>query len=191
MKRKADSNTVARKRQKNGDGQDETTISFQESDSVQELARPYRVATARMPVSALDPTWSIGQNRPLDERHAGKLCGIFQQGGLNRKAEENYLRVLCSAADVERMLNSLGRESTSETDGIPYFGRWNEVNDGRKAELMAGQHRVRALGKYLEKAGCGEEEAWWTCEFYDRGRTVSRSPGCTAANHPSPRSSAT
>jgi hypothetical protein len=88
------------------------------------------------------------------------------------------------------MLNSLGWEATLETDGIPYFGRWNEVNKGCKVELMAGQHRVRALGKYLEKAGCGEEEAWWTCEFYDKGRMVSRSFGCTAAIYSLSRSSA-
>jgi len=105
----------------------------------------------------------------LDENHASKLCGIFEQGGLNRKAEENYLRVLCSADDVQRMLNSLGRDTASSTDDIPDFRNWSDVNNGRQVELMAGQHRVRALGRYMEKTGCGEEEAWWTCEFYDKG----------------------
>ena len=177
MKRKVNHETAARKRSKNADEQDKSAISFQEGDSVQELARAYRLVTARLPVSALDPTWSVGQNRRLDERHAGQLCMIFEQGGLNRKAKENHLRVLCSAADVERMLNSLDGDTTSDTDIIPYFHHWNEVNNGRKVELMAGQHRVRALGRYLEKTGCKEEEAWWTCEFYDKGRMSAASPG--------------
>lgn len=174
MKRKTDAMASVRRKRHRSDDKEEYGPArlFREGDSARDQARPHRVAIAVLPVGALDFGWSVGQNRPLDERHARRLCGIFEQGGLNRKAQENYLRVLCSGADVQRMLTHVRRGESSADRGVDTvhdFRDWMSVNGGRKAELIAGQHRVRALGMYLQETGRGEEEAWWTCEFYDQG----------------------
>lgn len=146
---------------------------FQEADSVRQQAQPYRLVTARLPIAALTQTWSIGKNRRVDRQHARNLCSVFMQGGLQRRAEENHLLVLCSASEVARMMDHLGsqgRQSSGPVTGEPdLFADWLMVNQGKKVELMAGQHRVEALREYVKQMGCGEEELWWTCEFYDRG----------------------
>ncbi|KAK4232703.1 hypothetical protein C8A03DRAFT_20057, partial [Achaetomium macrosporum] len=86
MKRNADAVTSVRKRRRNNDKEEcGSARLFREGDSARDQARPHRVAIATLPVRALDSCWSVGQNRPLDERHARRLCGIFEQGGLNRR----------------------------------------------------------------------------------------------------------
>ncbi len=187
MKRKSDSTQPKPRRTKrqkevyDTDGQDAPAkqtanrLSFQDADSIREQARPYRLATAKLPIGAIHSTWSIGQNRRLNLQHARNLCGIFRQGGLNRKAEANHVLVLCSSTQVSRMLDHLkGQNKLDDADGVMasevlFFADWLSVNDGQKVELMAGQHRIKALELYLQQTGSGNEEAWWTCEFYDRG----------------------
>ena len=150
---------------------------FKESDPVEEQTQPYRLATARLPITVLRSTWSIGKNRHLDEQHALNLCNIFRSGSLDRKARENRLRVLCSKTAVERMLDHLNRRDALEGDDdaasasreVLSFADWHSVNGDVTVELMAGQHRARALELYIQQTGAGDEEAWWTCDFYDRG----------------------
>lgn len=151
---------------------------FHEVDSISTQARPYLLATAKLPISALQPEWSLGQNRALEISHARKLCAIFEQGGLNRRASENYLRVLCNVDEVSKMRAYLqgGAEpcgdgsSALSQDEVLSFMDWHLVNPRHLVELMAGQHRTKALELYLQQTGAGEPEAWWICEFYDRGK---------------------
>jgi hypothetical protein len=147
---------------------------FKDEDSVREQARKHRILTARMPTKALTPIWSLGMNRRLDVKHVRTLCTVFTQGGLNRKAEENHLLVLCSKADVSRMMKHLQRRNEVATpnalDELPFFGDWLSVNRGNLVEVMAGQHRVKALEAYVQETGAAEDELWWTCEFYDKGK---------------------
>ncbi|KAG7402837.1 hypothetical protein Forpe1208_v016711 [Fusarium oxysporum f. sp. rapae] len=125
-----------------------------------------------MPTNALTSTWSLGKNRRLDTKHVRTLCAIFTQGGLNRKAEENHLLVLCSRADVSRMMKHLQRQGQSIDpeipEELPFFDEWLSVNRGNQAEVMAGQHRIKALEAYVQETGANEKELWWTCEFYDK-----------------------
>ncbi|KAH7261542.1 hypothetical protein BKA59DRAFT_359152, partial [Fusarium tricinctum] len=60
-----------------------------------------------IPINTLTFTWSLGKNRRLDIKYMQTLCGIFIQGRLNQKAKENYLLVLCSQADMSRMMKYL------------------------------------------------------------------------------------
>ncbi|OBS16733.1 hypothetical protein FPOA_12673 [Fusarium poae] len=148
------------------------TTCFKDEDSVREQARKHRILTARMPTNALTSTWSLGRNRRLDTKHVRTLCTVFTQGGLNRKAEENHLLVLCSRADVSRMMKHLQRQGQSInpdiSEELPFFDEWSSVNGGSQAEVMAGQHRIKALEAYVQETGAGEKELWWTCEFYDK-----------------------
>ncbi|KAF5002323.1 hypothetical protein FDECE_10647, partial [Fusarium decemcellulare] len=155
------------------DGKDTKRKCFKDEDSVREQAREHQILTARMPINALTSTWSLGKNRRLDLKHVQTLCTIFAQGGLNRKAEENHLLVLCRKADVSRMMDHLQRQGQLESPGassveLPFFKDWLSVNRGSLVEIMAGQHRVKALEAYARQTGAAEEELWWTCEFYDQ-----------------------
>jgi hypothetical protein len=145
-----------------------------EGASARIRARPYLLVTARMPVQALTSTWSLGQNRPVDERHVRQLRSLFDQGGLNRQAIENRLFVLCRREDVERMQKHLEEEGEASgpprNEEHPYFRDWLSVVR-RPAELMAGQHRTQALRQYVASLGSrGDDDLWWTCELYDHGR---------------------
>ncbi|UPK89904.1 hypothetical protein LCI18_000839 [Fusarium solani-melongenae] len=141
---------------------------FKDEDSIREQARNHRILTAR-------------KNRRLDVKHMQTLCTIFAQGGLNQKAEENHLLVLCSRADVSRMMDHLRRQgqpdSLEASEELPFFKEWLSVNRGSLVEIMAGQHRVKALEAYVRKTGAAEEELWWTCELYDRDLAMADSHG--------------
>jgi hypothetical protein len=76
----------------------------------------------------------------------------------------------------------LGEIDFNAVGVMPDFSDWMLINNGRKAELVEGQHRIRALPEFAEEVGWGEEEMWWPCEFYDRGeisRQASRHPRYT------------
>jgi hypothetical protein len=186
-----------RKTHKSAPGDDELSSSegrspkkrrFEDGNSAREEASPYRLATARMPVRAMTSTWSLGKNRQVDTQHVRRLCNIFLQGGLHRTAEENHLMVLCSREELANMQSFAKRsrdehavvEAAGEAAGgaaggaageTPIFSDWLVANPGRPVEIMAGQHRARALEAYVQQTGVREEELWWTCEFYDQGRS--------------------
>ena len=178
------SNTVARKRRRGVN--DETSLQdipapakkvaktrwkhFEDGESMREEAQPYRIVTARMPIHALTSTWSLGRNRPVDAHHIRRLYNIFAQGGLNRTAEENHIIVLCSRAETSKMMKHLDEIGVGAiNDGVLCFDDWLSVNEGKLVEIMAGQHRVKALEAYVERTHASEKELWWTCEFYDQG----------------------
>lgn len=99
-----------------------TKISFRDADSIREQARPFRLVIARLPIYALDLTFSTGLNRRLDIQHAQNFCSMFKQGSLNRRAEENRLRVLYSSAEVKNMLDylkTLGKPDDRDDRSIP------------------------------------------------------------------------
>lgn len=142
---------------------------FQEADSLEQQTRDYHIVTARLPTSVLQPRWTLGKNRQLDEQHAQNLCNIFKSGSLDRKSKENYLRVLCSTVHTDKMLEYLRHQGSSNENGVQSFAEWATVNPNVHVELMSGQHRVRALDLYIQQTGASEDEAWWTCDFYDKG----------------------
>ncbi|KAG5991702.1 hypothetical protein E4U52_003411 [Claviceps spartinae] len=124
-----------------------------------------------MPIKLLSTTWTLGSNRLLDRRHVQKLRKAFVElGGPNRDLEEHHLKVLCTGAEVERMLKALGlQDGAKQAESImPNFTMWPDVNGPAPLELLAGQHRIRALGEWVKVAKLGEEELWWPCKFYDR-----------------------
>lgn len=132
-----------------------------------ELAKPYLLAVAKMPVDALDTTWSVGRNRALDHGHVRRLRETFATTGLERNADENRLLLLCSADEVRRAKSEHG---PPDGDVLTFFN-WATIND--QAEVMAGQHRIQALREYVRKAKAPPSEMWWTCELYDRDRLPS------------------
>jgi hypothetical protein len=155
---------------------------FEAGESTLEQAQPYRIATARMPIDALTPVWSLNQNRPVSERHVQKLCTIFMQGGLNRTARGNHLQVLCSQEEVRKMMAHLNANTGSgmsvAVDKVMDFTEWKSVIGDRKVEILAGQHRIRALEEYVKQTNAGDGELWWPCEFYDEGeRSTHRRRG--------------
>ncbi|KAF5486597.1 hypothetical protein CGCA056_v015054 [Colletotrichum aenigma] len=66
-------------------------------------ARPFLLAVARMPIDVLDTAWSVGRNRPINAAHVQELLHAFRSGGLERRAPENRITVLCSAEAVSLM----------------------------------------------------------------------------------------
>lgn len=164
----------------NGPALDRPSSTFRDVESARAQAEPYRIATAKFPVNALTPTWSIGKNRPIDHKQVQTLCRIFMQnGGVERKSWDRRLLILCTHQEVEKMISHL-RANGSDSNGLdpvgvgsapsewPSFNGWIAVN-GEKAELMAGQHRAEALREYVRRTGSGDDELWWVCDLYDKG----------------------
>lgn len=152
-------------------------IGFQDGQSIQQQAERYKLATAKMPLDALSCKWQRGKNRGLQAQQVSRLCEDFRVLGLAREAEENYILVQCSAAAVERMLNKTttrdgGSRELGDGDTILSFEDWAEVNGGEKVEVMAGQHRIEALRKYVQRTASGTEQLWWTCHIYDKGEII-------------------
>ncbi|KAG6066654.1 hypothetical protein E4U32_005601 [Claviceps aff. humidiphila group G2b] len=60
-------------------------------------------------------------------------------------------------------------DGMKQAEGMRDFTIWPEVNGREPLELLAGQHRIRALEEWVKDAKLGEGELWWPCKFYDRG----------------------
>jgi hypothetical protein len=149
-----------------------------DTKSILDQAEPYRLATAKLPLNALTPVWTIGSNRSVDFKHAQSLCRIFKEQNLQRELKENRLRIACSKAAMQRMLDHLAQTEvptfTSPSDYLP-FDDWMIVNQA-PAEIMAGQHRVEALKLFLRQLttesgnnAIEKEHSWWVCDIYDIG----------------------
>lgn len=163
---------------------------FQEGQSVRQEAEKHRILVARMPIHSLTTEWSIGQNRPVDRQQAARLCTIFRQGGLNRCALENQLLVLCTGAQAQRLrgthdgVSSGVEQDGEEGDEAPVDRVYDlrdlppkdhgEEEEEKPFEVMAGQHRLDALRRYVAETGASEDELWWTCRFYNRGIVLPR-----------------
>jgi len=152
--------------------QDELTGHLKSSKTPRELAEPYRICTAKFPIDALTPSWSIGSNRPIDSRHVLRLCKTFRGDGIQRESQNNYLLVGCTGDQIERMRSRhhLVDNTTSWSNSVPSFSEWMTIN-GQKAEIISGQHRVEALRMFLEQNGKQSEhhEHWWVCDVYNLG----------------------
>ncbi|KAG6178740.1 hypothetical protein E4U36_006198 [Claviceps purpurea] len=167
-----------RRRESVSDGKEDSDSAQEERQSVQSMAkRPApglknakSIITARMPIKLLTTNWSLGSNRPLDPRHVQNLKKSFVElGGPKRDLEAHYLKVLCTGAEVKRMTKKLDLpDVTKQAEGMPDFTIWPVVNGREPLELLAGQHRIRALEEWVKDAKLGEEELWWPCKFYDR-----------------------
>ncbi|KAG6054518.1 hypothetical protein E4U32_006882 [Claviceps aff. humidiphila group G2b] len=128
-----------------------------------ELRHAKSIVTARMPIKLLTTTWSLGSNRSLDRRHVQKLKKAFVElGGPKRDLEEHHLKVLCTGAEVERMMKELGlQDGAKKAEDMPDFTTWPDVNGQNPLELLAGQHRICALEEWVKDAKLSEEELWW------------------------------
>ncbi|KAG6316431.1 hypothetical protein E4U22_007085 [Claviceps purpurea] len=180
MRRDGSHGAESRKRRRElvTDGEEGSDSARQERHSVQstakrpaiELKEAKSIITARMPIKLLSTTWSLGSNRPLDHRHVQKLRKAFVElGGPKRDLEEHHLKVLCTGAEVERMLKELDlQDGAKQAEGMPNFTTWPDVNGPAPLELLAGQHRIRALEEWVKDAKLGDEELWWPCKFYNR-----------------------
>jgi hypothetical protein len=162
---------------------DQLVMDLTDTKSILDQAEPYRLATARLPLDALTPVWTVGSNRPVNVKHAQSLCRIFKEQHLQREPRENHMRIACSQTAVRRMIDHLAlpESSTLSSTCLP-FDDWMAVN-GTKAEIMAGQHRVEALKLFLQQLSSRsggrsleKEQSWWICDLYDIGRSY---PGCS------------
>lgn len=142
---------------------------FTEVDSVRMQAEPFRLATAELPIDLVSCSWSHGTNRELDHNHINHLYRAFRQGKLERRSQENYIQVSCSAAAVQKMLSTMpNTDLVTDRDRVLSFKNWAEVNDERP-EVMAGQHRIEALKEYAKHAGADPDKQTWVCEIYNKG----------------------
>ena len=144
-----------------------------ETETVYDQAESYLLTTVKFPIDALTAEWDIGVNRPINEAHKRRLCEIFRSIGVLRKDPNHRLQIVCTKAQVQKMLAHIDRvQAKVEKDEWPSFEDWGHVI-GEPAELMAGNHRVEALKENLRRAGAGEKERWWICNVYDKGLTFT------------------
>ena len=152
---------------------------LKEVDSIHDQARPYRLVTAKFPIDSLTLVWTVGANRPIDDAYKRRLCEIFKEQGVLRKDLGYRLRVACTKAQVQKMLDHInrGRAHNADSGSVDApgdeseylsFEGWDTII-GEKAELMAGNHRVEALKEYLRRSKSSENERWWICDVYDKG----------------------
>lgn len=94
------------------------------------------------------------------------------RGELARQSKENFILVQCSAELVQRAMRKTSAErgdDNNESWRLPMFDNWMDVND-EKPEVLAGQHRIKALRQYVRKSNGDAKDLWWVCEFYDKGK---------------------
>ncbi|KAG6150585.1 hypothetical protein E4U11_008267 [Claviceps purpurea] len=59
------------------------------------------------------------------------------------------------------------QDGAKQAEGMLDLTIWPDVNGREQLELLAGQHRIRALEEWVKLAKLGEEELWRPCKFYD------------------------
>ncbi|KAG5931152.1 hypothetical protein E4U60_006401 [Claviceps pazoutovae] len=138
------------------------TVRSQAQRPARELKHAESIVTVRMPTKLLTTTWSLGSNRPLNRRHVQKLKKAFLElGGPRRDLKEHHLKVLGTSAEVKRMMNELGSQNgAKQAEGMLDFTTWPDVNGREQLELLAGQHRIRALEEWVKDAKLGKKELW-------------------------------
>src|ERR1700744_2836345 len=80
---------------------DSSSITLK-AQSILEETEQYRLITAKFPIDALTPEWSVGFNRPLSESHKRNLCRDFKNQGVHRKELANRLYVACTKEEVQK-----------------------------------------------------------------------------------------
>lgn len=195
MKRSRKADAAARtspaKRSRQGSSPINTTDGIPPAEvgeltSARTLAKGHLLAIARFPLDALSSRWKVGKNRQVDESHISSLCQSFRDRGMGRLEPENFMKVTCSASAVTAMMARLRDKSpglpgdpadasesiqdNSQAAPLPEpldFRMWAEVTN-EVAELLDGQHRLKAARQVLDQGG--DNEKWWTCEIYNRGK---------------------
>lgn len=66
------------------------------------------------------------------------------------------------------------QDGAKQAEGMLDLTIWPDVNGREQLELLAGQHRIRALEEWVKLAKLGEEELWRPCKFYDEGKLTSK-----------------
>jgi hypothetical protein len=181
MKRASDVQVRPGKRLKTSRTPLSTTQPSSEADalsgmSIREQAKPYLLATARVPVDVFKFNWSTGTNRAVDRKHVRTLCRIFSERKLQRESEQHYVRAICTKTEIARMVTTMDVQSpvaqssnpSSDLKSWPLFNNWEALNQS-KIELIAGQHRVEALKEYAQQLKWHEDQLWWICDIYDKG----------------------
>ncbi|KAG9249376.1 uncharacterized protein F5Z01DRAFT_641249 [Emericellopsis atlantica] len=154
---------------------DKPRATVRTTESVRQQARAHLLAIARLPVDLLQTEWRSGQNRPLDHAHVQDLYKAFEKGGVARDSVENHLFVACSHETARKLQqassaagsNDLSADQTTQ-DTIPCFTYPRQEHVKVELELMAGQHRVAALRKFVREKHLDSSELWWTCELYNK-----------------------
>jgi hypothetical protein len=160
--------------------QGESTGNLSTVKSVREQAEPYRICTARFPIDALTPSWTVGSNRPVDKQHVLSLCRTFEGEGLLREPQNNHLMVGCTGDQIKKMqfhchlMNETSNWLGNLSGPWPSFDQWVTAND-QKVEIISGQHRVEALKLFLQRNSkrldiSENKERWWVCDVYDLGK---------------------
>ena len=156
-------------------------VDVKDMDSLHDQAKQYRLVTASFPIDSLDPNWSFGTNRAIDEAHKRRLCQIFKDEGVLRRDARHRLHVACSKAQVQKMLDYLKQRDSQPLPVVTATGDAGEADAqwlcfegwdivvGEKAELIAGHHRVEAFKEHLRRLQSPESERWWVCNIYDKG----------------------
>jgi hypothetical protein len=158
-----------------------STENLKSVKPARELAKPYRVCTAKFPIDALTPSWSVGSNRPVNDKHVVSLCKTFEGDGLQRETPNHYLMIGCTGEQIEKMKfhYHLTNDTWNWSDDIA-LGQWDSFHEwmagsGQKAEIISGQHRVEALKMFLERNSTHlhsseHDERWWVCDIYNLGK---------------------
>ncbi|KAG6235653.1 hypothetical protein E4U24_008104 [Claviceps purpurea] len=91
-----------------------------------------------MPTKLLTTTWSLGSNRLLNPHHVQKLKKAFVElGGPKRELEQHHLEVLCTGAQVKRMMKELEmQDGKKQAEGMLDFTIWPNVNGREQLELV-------------------------------------------------------
>src|SRR6266487_1108570 len=144
LKRKRDSNLMDGKQHVAPPG---ASSVFTNEKGPRNQAEPYRLGTVRLQVDDLTTTWSLGQNRPLNDRHVRELCQAFLAHGVRRVLPQNRLAVAASKSEVDSMMQHLrsgdtegdlnqqllypslsGSDTTGEALQCLTFEEWKQVN---------------------------------------------------------------
>jgi len=182
-----------------------------DTETIKEQARPHLLGSLPIHIDMLSAEWDFGSNRAINPRHVQDLIKQFEAHGIHRISPEYRLLVSCSLQDWQIVCNhylidrndhrdptatnvsdeskrfnpfyfqpSSDHESVYPLDEIPRITDW-VVLTGHHLQLLAGQHRVAALRKYLyntindsgdispqEKTSV-DCQLWWMCDVYNQG----------------------
>jgi hypothetical protein len=138
---------------------------------------------------------SNGIHRMASQHHLYVACSAETWAQLQKHCENPNTRLsnpndptrsgpfFTSTHDCKESISRLFSSNTSVPPAeSPIIWGWKN-NDSCCLELLAGQHRIRALHQLLEKT-IGDDEShmaahyWWTCAIYNQGNVFSLRSFC-------------
>ena len=93
---------------------------------------------------------------------------MFKTDGVKRADISCRIRIACTQLEFETMKEHALETMTDSQLPELWFGDWEQII-GRKAELLAGNHRVEALKELLRWSASDEREWWWMADIYNQG----------------------